>query len=219
MLVGAGHGGEGHPVDPGGQQALAPARAEQVGPLAGRQPEGLGQGVDGLGGLAQQDLGGGVGDHGLAERGAQQVGGVLGDDGEPGPVLAGRLGHAEEELGAGRLGHEQPGLVDHDQPPSAVGPGSDTGRQMASRVSSVPAAFSSSGRSRRLEDDEVAVGAGGGRPVEEAPVGAGDERRQPGGQGAGAPGRRRRRGRGQVARAVGAGRAWLRGSAVIPTDS
>ena len=63
--------------------------------------------------------------------------------------------------------------------------GSDTRRQMASRVSSVPAAFSSSGRSRRREDDEVAVGAGGGRPVEEAPVGAGHERRQPGGQGPG----------------------------------
>ena len=68
VLLGAGEGGEGDPVDAGGEEALASCGAEEVGPLAGRQAEGLGQGVDGLGGLAEQDLGGGVGDDGLAER-------------------------------------------------------------------------------------------------------------------------------------------------------
>ena len=109
---------------PGGEQALAAGRAEEVGPLAGREAEGLGQGVDGLGRLAQQDLGGGVGHDGLAERAEpSRSAGVLGDDGQPGPVLAGRLGHAEQELGPRRVGHEQPGLVDDHQAALAVGRG------------------------------------------------------------------------------------------------
>ncbi len=114
----------------------------------------------------------------------EQVGGVLGDDGQPAPVLAGRLGHAEQELGARRVGHEQPRLVDHDQAALAVGrvrhPAPD-GVQGEQR----PGRFELVGQVAQAEDDEVAVGAGGGRPVEEPPVGAGDERRQPGGQRAG----------------------------------
>ena len=78
---------------------LAPARAEEVGGSPSDSPK-LGQGVDRLGRLAQQHLGGGVGHDGLAEGAAEQVGGVLGDHGQPAPVLAGRLGHAEQEPGA-----------------------------------------------------------------------------------------------------------------------
>ena len=73
-------------------------------------------GVDGLRRLAQQDLGGGVRDDGLAEVGAEDVGGVLGDDGQSGAAFAGGFGHPEQEPGAFAVAHQQPRLVDDDQP-------------------------------------------------------------------------------------------------------
>ena len=117
MLGVAGDGLERDPaVGAGQQQALAAAGGEQELPFPGRQPEGLGHEADGLGCLAEQDLGGGVGDDGAAELAAEDVLGVLGDDGERGPVLAGGLGHPVQERRAVGLAHQQPRLVDDHQP-------------------------------------------------------------------------------------------------------
>ena len=76
--------------------------------------------VEGLWGLAEQDLGGRVGDHRPPEIGGQHVGGVLGDDGQPGPVLASGFGRAQQELRPGRVGQQQPRLIDGDQAPPPV---------------------------------------------------------------------------------------------------
>ena len=61
------------------QEGLAPACGQEHPGLAAGQRERVGDQVDGLRGLAHQDLGGGVGDDGLPEVGAEEVGGVLGD--------------------------------------------------------------------------------------------------------------------------------------------
>ena len=77
--------------------------------------------------------------------------------------------------------HQQPGLVDDHQPALAVRrvghtpPDGVEGEQRPCRLELV-------GQVAEAEDDEVAVGAGGGRTVEQSPVGAGHERCQPGGQ-------------------------------------
>ena len=64
------------PVSPGGQEGLAAVGREQEGAFAVGQTEGGGDGVDGLRGLAEQDLGGGVGDYCPPELGVEDVGGV-----------------------------------------------------------------------------------------------------------------------------------------------
>ena len=121
---------------PGGQQGWPRSADSRNARSPVGQPERGDDRVDGLGGLAQQDLGGGVGDHRPAQIGAQHVGGVLGGDGEPGPVLAPGLGRAQQELGAGGLLQQQPRLVDHDQPRPPVGGVGDP-VQIASRTSRV----------------------------------------------------------------------------------
>src|SRR5437879_1797716 len=77
--------------------------------------------VDGLGCLAEQDLGGGVGDDGFAEVAAQQVEHVLSGQGQAAPVFAGGFGHLVEEFCAGLLPHQQPCFVDDDHAGSADG--------------------------------------------------------------------------------------------------
>ncbi len=195
----------------------AASSPQEVGALAGGEPEGVLECVDALGCLAEQDLGGGVGHDGLAEGRSEQVGGVLGDDGEPGPVLAGGLGHAEEELGPRAFGHEQPRLVDEHQTPGRAGgigdapPDGVQGEEGAGRFELV-------GQIAQAEHDEVAVGAGGGRPVEEAPwVPETKGASRP--ASAWAPGSASASKAAARSRIVGAGRAWLRTSAVMPASS
>jgi hypothetical protein len=73
------YGVEADPVGARQQQSLAAAGAEQQPGFADGEAERVGDDVDGLWGLAQQDLGGGVGDDDLADVGAEQVADVLGD--------------------------------------------------------------------------------------------------------------------------------------------
>ena len=91
MLGGAGHSLECDAVRPGGQQPLTPARRQQERPFAVGEVEGLGQSIDGLRRLTEQDLGRGVGDHRLAEVRAEEVAGVLGHHGQGGPLVVSRL--------------------------------------------------------------------------------------------------------------------------------
>ena len=215
MLGGGGEGLEGHPGGrPAGQQALAPSRGQQQRLLPFREAERVGDGVDGLGGLAEQHLGGGVSDDGAAEVGAQDVFGVLGDHGQPGPVLAGGLGHPEQEPGAFGLTHQQPRLIHHDEAAPAAGrvgdlpPHGVQGEQGGDGLEFV-------GDVAEGERDQVPGGAGGRRPGEHPGMGAFGERHEP---------VRQRHGRlaavsaqrgGQV-RELGAGRVQVRGSEVIP---
>ena len=141
----------------------------------------LGDLADGLGGLAEQDLGGGVRDHGPAQVGGQHVLRVLGDRREPGPRLAGGLRQPEQEPRALGVAHQQPRLVHGDQPPPAPGgvgdrpPGGVQGEQGRGRAQLV-------GDVAEAEDDQVPLGAGGGRGGEQAGVGALGERDEPVGQ-------------------------------------
>ena len=67
---------------------------------------------------------------------AEHVLGVLGDRGQAGVVLAAGLGHPEQEPGAFRVAHQQPRLIDGDQPPPSPG----AGRRPAARSRPGPAA-------------------------------------------------------------------------------
>src|SRR5665811_2280983 len=58
----------------------------------------------------------------LAEVRAQELGDVLGRELEPGVVVARGSGELFDELRAGALTHDLPGLVDHDELRAEVGP-------------------------------------------------------------------------------------------------
>ncbi len=112
---------------------------------------------------------------------AEDVLGVLGDGGQPGPGLAGGFGQPVQELRALAVAHQQPRLIDGDQPPPAAGrvghlpPGRvqrQQGRGGAQLVGDVAEA----------EDDQVPLGAGGGRRGEQPGVAAFGERDEPVGQ-------------------------------------
>ena len=79
------------------EEAVPARAAEQVAALALGQPEGLGDLVDRLRGLAEQDLARGVGDDRLPELAREQVARVLGDRRQPAPALAGALCEPVEE--------------------------------------------------------------------------------------------------------------------------
>src|SRR5262249_59439621 len=151
----------------GGQQSLALAGGEEELLFAVGEGEGAGDVGDGLGCLAEQDLGGGVGGDGFAEVVGEDVGGVLGGDGESGPVFAGGFGHAEQEVRAGRLFHQQPGFVDDDQAGPAYGgvgdlaPDDVQGEQGAG-------GFEFVGQVPQGEHKQVRVKRGGGGAVEQS---------------------------------------------------
>ena len=132
------------------------------------EPELGGDFADGLRGLAEQDLGGGVGDHRPAQVGAEDVLGVLGDRGQARVVLAAGLGHPEQEPGAFGVAHQQPRLIDGDQPPPSPGgrvgdppPGRVQGQQRADGLQFL-------GQVPQAEHDQVPGGAGRGRRGEQA---------------------------------------------------
>ena len=88
---------EGEAVVADDEEAVPAGAAEQVALLAVGEPERLGDPVDRLRGLAEQDLAGGVADDRLAEFGREQVAGVLGDRGQAAPAFAGALGEPVQE--------------------------------------------------------------------------------------------------------------------------
>ena len=179
MLGGRGQGLEGHPGGrPARQKALASSGGQQQRPFPGGQPELGGDPGDRLRGLAEQDLGGGVRDHRAAQVGGQHVFGVLGDGGQPGPGLAGGLGQPVHKFRAFAVAHQQPRLIDGDQPPPPVRrvrdlpPGRVQGEQGRGRAQFV-------GDVAEAEDHQVPVGAGGGRRGEQPGVAALGERDEP----------------------------------------
>ena len=160
VLGGGGDGVEGDPVAPGGQQRLPAVGREQERAFPVGQPEQCGDGVDGLRGLAEQDLGGGVGDHRPA-RGRCPAGRRC-----PGwrwsarPSVCARLWPARSRnCGAGGLLHAA--ATPRRPRPAAASRsvGSVTWAQIASRVSRVPTGRSCSGSSRSAPHHQVRVGA------------------------------------------------------------
>jgi len=170
------------------QQTFAPAGAEQQPRFAGGQPEHVGDDVDGLRRLAEQDLRGGVGDDHLAEVGTEQVTHVLGDDRQPGPALASRLREPGQELRAFAVPEQRPRLVDEDQPAGRIRrphrrcvhitPDSVEREQHAGRPELVGEVAGGPGHHLPLRN-------GGGRAVEHLPERPGGPRGQPCGEGFG----------------------------------
>ena len=158
MLGRGGQGGEPGPLalragqqplaDGGGQQPLTP-------PLG--QREGIGELLQGLGGLAEEDLGGGIGHHRPAQVACQEVGGVLGDHRQATGVFAGRFGQPIQEPGPGRLLGQGPGLVDHDQAPTPADGVADGSPQVI-KGQQGPHPFELLSQLAQGEDQQVAVG-------------------------------------------------------------
>jgi len=78
--------------------------------------------LDALGRLAEEHPQVALFDDRLAIVRAQELGDVLGRELEPGVVVAGRSGELLDELGAGALAHDLPGLIDDDELWRQVGP-------------------------------------------------------------------------------------------------
>ena len=184
--------------------------------------ERVGDQVDGLRGLAHQDLGGGVGDDGLAEVGAEQVGGVLGDDRERRRGVCGRPWPAGtgtwrlRRRGAGsRLRRPRRGGGRRVRRP-ARWRWASTSRQIASRARSMPGARSSSASCRVDHTTRCPRGRNGGGAVEQVPERAGRPRATAGRRGCRRPGAAAASRVAARSRSSGAGPGQVAGSLVMP---
>ena len=121
VLLGAREGGEGDPVDAGGEEALTSCGAEEVGALAGRQAEGLGQGVDGSGVLGVAGSGWRrwrrrLGRAGCPSRSAASWVTTV----SPAQCLRADLAMRKRNSAPDGSDIKQPGLVDDHQPAAAL---------------------------------------------------------------------------------------------------